>query len=649
MQLSISSLSRIRLAGTLMAMGVAMSLWTIGAAQSYDRSGRTVRTADPSRVPGFPDVVAEYLQIPGAEAPGTPAALNTATFLRLRAASDGEAPKPANAVVIAMPGFASTPPHWLFLGAQLVHKAAARTCEDGGRKAPCRVEVWVVQRRGANLADTAGARQARAKNDPAIAAEYYFGRGVIGMDEKRPGMWPIAPPQQLLGRPGSMWRPLTQKDLAFMADWGFETYAGDVDRMMALVKQQQGGKNIFLAGHSQGGGFVAAYAGRMRADGKRGHEALSGLIFLDGGPSAGNAAPMTDAQRNEYLTRVEKLRRGEAAVFTDAGGLLGNLSGPAAAASNMVTGLYFALKDPNAESIFAPRAIGALPHSPAGERFLSALRVTNRARAGMSFDVDPLQGAALQNPLLNRLGEGLGQLDFKPLPGTDGKCDPLKPAPPCIPDASQLDPNKVYGWLEGGGNGQVPSRVGKAQLWLDTLGFSPARTNIRPLTLDFAASGKRTIDAGYLVASNWYPSERYEGDMRFVGQSRAFRIAERGVQLDVDKSAIAAIPVYVARQSASASLNNPFPLVTDFTEINRKGVFQTEEAKQRTPFDPAINASLYYHTDFVSADDSLAGKLTPGQPGASAVANTLLDWLFQRSQGRAVVPAPKALGVRKAF
>src|SRR5271169_4864866 len=91
-----------------------------------------------SLVPGYPDVVGEYIQIPGFAAPGTPAALNTASFLRLRAAADGDSPKPANAVIIAMPGFSSTPPHWLWLSTQLVHKAQSRTCDDGQ---PCRVEV----------------------------------------------------------------------------------------------------------------------------------------------------------------------------------------------------------------------------------------------------------------------------------------------------------------------------------------------------------------------------------------------------------------------------------------------------------------------------------------------------------------------------
>src|SRR5258708_25714309 len=98
-------------------------------AQTFDKDGKSVRGADPSLVPGFPDVLGEYLQIPGAPSPGTPAELATATFLRLRAASDGENPRAANAVVVAMPGFASTPAHWLHLGAHLVHKATKRACD----------------------------------------------------------------------------------------------------------------------------------------------------------------------------------------------------------------------------------------------------------------------------------------------------------------------------------------------------------------------------------------------------------------------------------------------------------------------------------------------------------------------------------------
>ena len=100
---------------SLKAFVLAGSLVLGGSAQAGDYSK--------SLAPGYSDVTAEYVQIPGYAAAGTPKALNTATFLRLRAAIDGDAPKPANAVIVGLPGFSSTPPHWLFLASQLVHKA----------------------------------------------------------------------------------------------------------------------------------------------------------------------------------------------------------------------------------------------------------------------------------------------------------------------------------------------------------------------------------------------------------------------------------------------------------------------------------------------------------------------------------------------
>jgi hypothetical protein len=59
--------------------------------------------------------------------------------------------------------------------------------------------------------------------------------------------------------------------------------------------------------------------------------------------------------------------------------------------------------------------------------------------------------------------------------------------------------------------------------------------------------------------------------------------------------------------------------------------------------------ALYNHTDIVSAADALAGQARPGEPGASAVSDTLIDWVLKRSKGRADVPTPKALGVVETY
>ena len=103
----------------------------------------------------------------------------------------------------------------------------------------------------------------RAKHDPKVALDYYLGTKALAPDPARGGALTAS------ARPGTgdaQWRPLlTEKDLAFEADWGFEAYAGDADRMIALIKQKSGSHNVFLAGHSQGGAFVSNYAGRLQA------------------------------------------------------------------------------------------------------------------------------------------------------------------------------------------------------------------------------------------------------------------------------------------------------------------------------------------------------------------------------------------------
>ena len=601
-----------------------------------------------SLVPGYPDVTAEYIQIPGYQAPGSPKALNTASFLRLRTAADGDEPKAANAVIVSLPGFSSTPPHWLYLASQLVHKAAARTCEG----APCRLEVWVLQRRGANLAETTQLTAARRARDPKLALDYY-----LGADALKPAASPGAVGQVGPATASANWKPLSEADLSFMAEWGFATYAGDVDQIIARISQKTGNHNIFLAGHSQGGGFVSNYAARMQGDGRRAVSKLAGLIFLDGGPSAGSQAEPTPAETSAYLAHVEDLRSGKAPVYTDANGLLGAIAGPAAGVSQSVTGIYYSMVDPGTESIF-PLRVAGMPPMP-GSGFLKAIRTTWLARAGTSFDTDPVPGGGVQIPILQFLGEGMGYLDFKPLPGTEDQCDktpappppgPMRamapPPPKCAPSAAMVDPGKVYGWIEGGGNGGSPIDAGKAKLWMDSQGFAPARSNIKPVTVKFAQAGLRTIDASDMVATNWYPSERWDFDANFVGRYKVLKLDQAGLKLDIDKSAIARIPVYVARQAFTPGLGgNPFPGVSDYTEINRTGTWQTDAAKTISALDPKINVAIMHHTDFVSADDSTPDKGRPGDAGNSAVANTLVDWVLKRSKGAAITPTPKAFGV----
>jgi hypothetical protein len=339
---------------------------------------------------------------------------------------------------------------------------------------------------------------------------------------------------------------------------------------------------------------------------------------------------------------VNAFRSGATPVYTNGTGPLPNYNGPGPGARTSVSGVATAVNGLDAESFSRARQTGALAASPAGDAFLKKLRLTNVAAAGMGIDTDPLPGRTLQNPTIVALGEGLGQLDFTPLQGTESLCDPASPAGRCLPHPAQVDTGKVYGWLEGGGGGAVATEVGKARLYAESLAYSPSRTNVRPVTVDFPLSGKRKIDAAYMNPATWYPSNRYDSDMSFVGGFQTLQLNADGVWFDIDKRSITT-PVYVSRQSIAST--NPFPLVTDFTEVNRSGTTQSETAAATSPIDPTINVSLYKHTDFVSADDSQP-QLKPGTPGSSSVAATLVDWVLARAKGRADVPSPQALGVR---
>jgi pimeloyl-ACP methyl ester carboxylesterase len=587
-------------------------------------------------IPGHPDVLGEYVQIEGVAAAGTPAVLNTATYLRVRLAADGPNPKPANALVIAQPGFASTPGIWTELSAQLVEKAAARDCGEPGEPSPCRIEVWIMDRRGSQIEDTAGLRIARSTNDPDASLDYYFGSEVLNVGFP-PGRFPLIPdPDALFGLPFGTFEPLTTDDVPFMSEWGFETMAGDVDALLEILPKSStdGFENVFLAGHSQGGGFVSLYAGRRLPDGRRGHENFAGLIFLDGGPSIGSQPAPEPAAINDHLLFVGALRAGVIPVF---GASLGGVTlSTGLGVQSGVVGTYQD-QTPDAESIFVPNNIGAaMPFSPQFD-FLIELRHTYRANAGLAFDADPIPctASSLQIPFVQFLGLNQGELDFPPFTGAGTLCnaDPL-----------ELNPLTVYDWVDGGGTQPADGEPTSANAFITSNGYGPSLTNVAPVTVEFPSGRTETIDAGEMNGFTWYQSVRYDGDSGFLGSYKVIDFDLGGVSHDIDRTTISA-PTYVARRFPSSG--NPFPLVDDYTEINLFGTVQSPTAEGLSPIDPLINSSQYNHSDFLTADDSLAGVRTPGEAGASLTSNTLVDWMLARTEGRTPTPKPKKLGMVK--
>jgi pimeloyl-ACP methyl ester carboxylesterase len=268
-------------------------------------------SAEGSVLPGHPGVISEYMRVTGAQAAGTPDVLNVVNFLRIRRNTPGLAPTPADAVLIAQPGFTSVPGIWLEVAAQLVEKAGERECqeEDTGDIRPCNVEVWVIDRRGSNMEDTVGLRAARVAGDPGVGLEYYYGPFILTPK----GTFPLSTSlDDLLGLPGATFQPLEQDDVPFMSEWGFETAADDINALVGLLSKQDGGgrRNVFIAGHSQGGGFVSYWAGRRFDETRRGHDVAAGLIFLDGGPSIGATESPSNEDIAGYLGTVNAIRAG---------------------------------------------------------------------------------------------------------------------------------------------------------------------------------------------------------------------------------------------------------------------------------------------------------------------------------------------------
>jgi hypothetical protein len=267
-------------------------------------------------------------------------------------------------------------------------------------------------------------------------------------------------------------------------------------------------------------------------------------------------------------------------------------------------------------------------------------------------------------------GGGLGHLDFTPLPGTPACAQPgpLGMRPPCVPPTAQIDPAKVYGWVEGGPGGPG---VGGNPLegWTITSdgaftaasadrGSNPARlltavqtfarpatlTNAVPLTIAFP-TGSRTIDASFNLGWAWYPSNRYHSlDVPFLNRFRTVLIdrPDLHIHLDFDKSAI---DVPIIEYTVHLDTANPWPDQSkDFTVVDLHGLTETPLAAQKSAMNPAVNLHLYKNVDIHTADNSagaaaFGGSVLPGTLGANPISDTLPDWIIAR-MGKAGVDLP---------
>jgi pimeloyl-ACP methyl ester carboxylesterase len=555
----------------------------------------------------YPNVIAEYIKIPGYQEPHTPAVFNNIYFMRYRYDTGKAKPPAVKAVIIGQPGLHSGHGVWYELAAQTV---------DAGKGD---IEFWVIDRRENCFEDTLGLKLALDAKDAQLGLDYYYGSPAEFVE-------------------------LRQEDMPFMAHWGLEVAIRDVEAVLNLIPEERQATNVFLAGHSQGGFFLLDFAGYQFPDGKAGFEKVAGLIFIDGGPMIVDDNEDTLA---EWQAEVQKLITGEAKRW---GATFAQLViGPNLLVKGHMTGMM-GFWDPDGES---PYTVESLPVGGLEAiQFLLKLRLTNEALHNFRYDDDPIPGSMTQMETFYTMGMRCGRLDFPPL------------TEPGVP-IDLPDPDKVYGWLSGGAghpagetddgplNGypmnQEPGwllyppnpNVTRADTACLYSFFAGEATNIKqPSKYEFPVSGEVELYEGSPNNSLWYSNNRYTLDVtRAMDMSAPEMNITRKADINIPTIAYRGILPLTTEEFAAKTR------VTDWTVIDPDGVQYSAEAKGITTFPAGSNTRLYNHMDFTTADNSLAGKVAPGSVGGNVVTNTLVPWVLARAEGSTPVPTPEELGI----
>ena len=224
--------------------------------------GLLVLLAAPGAVPATSApaaVTREQVDIPGADEPHTPPAMNRA--LAFRYYQEG-ASRPTAAFVL-LPGLNSGPNTF-----DIMARALIAGFGPG-------LEVWAVAPRSTMLQDRRGIDAALEYQNPDFALGYYY--GTLPID-------------------GHTFRMVWGADVPFVAYWGLDVHLRDVHAVVREIQARYPGVAIVLGGHSLGGILAAAYAGYdfARIPGADsaappgppdiGARGLAGLFFLDGLP-----------------------------------------------------------------------------------------------------------------------------------------------------------------------------------------------------------------------------------------------------------------------------------------------------------------------------------------------------------------------------
>lgn len=211
----------------------------------------------------------EVFLVPGVQPPpnpavpkdvgATPADSNLVRVVRYRV--DADPPLPARAVFVLMPGFLGGAGSYDELARSVVRRS---TSSDS-------FEAWAIDRRSNLLEDHHGLDVAEKKEDPELAAAYYFDDAEVE------------------GKTFAGFR--TGAEMLYASEWGIETTIGDLRKVIDVVPAKEQRARVVLVGHSFGATIVEEFAAWDFA-GKGGYEDLAGLVMIDGVAGVeGDSAP----------------------------------------------------------------------------------------------------------------------------------------------------------------------------------------------------------------------------------------------------------------------------------------------------------------------------------------------------------------------
>lgn len=209
------------------------------------------------------------------------------------------------------------------------------------------LQVWALDRRSQGLEDTSVFADALdGTATPQEALDYYLN-------------WILHPEIT------DHYQPLFASETQYATRWGLRVALDDTREVVKAAAE--GGREVFLGGHSLGASTAAAYAA-WDFDGEPGYRDLSGLVLIDGGL----LGTFDGYDREQAKFQLSQL---PANPFAD----LINVGFPWASGVFAEMGALYALDDPTGAS-----PLQAFPLLPA--IFNPPFPVTNRALLGYAFD-----------------------------------------------------------------------------------------------------------------------------------------------------------------------------------------------------------------------------------------------------------------------